>query len=127
SVVLHPGLGHNIRTGTHYDMEVVMKNNGILVLTGGIWTVGLIVLGLWGWQHVDAVVNWAGWEKRTIGAWCVRCCAIALIAAAEAILLALVVERVYRPDSVCGRAKLSALLVCMVCTVSAIALGLAGR
>jgi hypothetical protein len=105
----------------------MMNNKNVLILTGGIWTVGLIVLGLWGWQHVEAVVNWVGWEKRTIGAWAVRCMAIALIAAAEAILLALVVERVYRRDTVCGRAKLSALLVCMVCTVSAIALGLAGR
>ena len=105
----------------------MMNNKSVLILTGGIWTVGLIVLGLWGWQHVEAVVNWVGWEKRTIGAWAVRCMAIALIAAAEAILLTLVVDRVYRPDAVSGAARLSALFVFMVCAVSAIALGFAGR
>jgi len=114
-------------TGDVADREVIMNNKNVLIVTGGLWTVGLIVLGLWGWQRAEAVVNWVGWEKRTIGAWSVRCAAIALIAAAEAILLALVVERVYRPDGVCARAKLSALLVFMVCAVSAIALGLAGR
>ena len=40
----------------------------------------------------------------------------------------LVVERVYRRrDVVCSAVRLSALLVCVVCTASAIALGLAGR
>lgn len=102
-------------------------NRSVLIALGATWTVGLIVLGLWGWQQAQAVVTWVGWEKRTIGVWAVRCMAIALIAAAEAILLTLVVERLYRPDAVCGRAKLSALLVFSVCTVSAIALGLAGR
>ena len=102
-------------------------NNKSLIAVGAIWTIGLIILGFWGWQQSDAVVNWVGWEKRTIGAWSVRCMAIALIAAAEAILLALVVERIYRPDRICSGAKLSALVVFMVCTVSAIALGLAGR
>jgi hypothetical protein len=38
-----------------------------------------------------------------------------------------VVERVYRRDVVCSVMKLTALFVCMVCTASAIALGLAGR
>ena len=84
-------------------------------------------MGLWGWERAEAIVTLAGWEKRMIGAWSVRCAAAALIAAAEAVLLALVVERVYRPDALCRAAKLSALLTCMVCTVSAIALGLAGR
>src|SRR5260221_10747089 len=41
-----------------------------------------------------AIVTLTGWEKRTIAVWSVRCAAIALVAAAEAILLTLVVERV---------------------------------
>jgi hypothetical protein len=108
------------------DMEVAV-NKSIQIALGATWTVGLIVLGLWGWQRTETVVSIVGWEKRSIGAWSVRCAAIAVIAAAEAILLTLVVERVYRPDAVCGKLRLSALMVFMVCTVSAIALGLAGR
>jgi hypothetical protein len=102
-------------------------NRNVSIALGAIWAVGLIVLGLWGWQRAETIVTMMGWEKRTIGAWSARCAALALIAAAEAILLTLVVGRVYRPDRVCGAARLSALLIFMVCTVSAIALGLAGR
>ena len=102
-------------------------NRKVLIALGVVLTVGLIVSGLWGWQHAESIVTLTGWEKRTIAVWSVRCAAVALVAAAEAILLTLVVERVYRPDSICGAAKLSALAVLMVCTVSAIALGLAGR
>ena len=102
-------------------------NRNVLIALGAILTVGLIVLGLWGWQRAETIATVMGWEKRSIGAWSARCAAVALISAAEAILLSLVVERVYRPDTVSGAAKLSALLVFMVCTVSAIALGLAGR
>jgi hypothetical protein len=103
-----------------------MNRNAVITL-GGLWTIGLIVLALWGWQQADAIVRAVGWEKRAIGVWAVRSTSIALVSAAEAVLLALVVERVYRPDSVCGLAKLSALFVLMVSAVSAIALGLAGR
>jgi quinol-cytochrome oxidoreductase complex cytochrome b subunit len=102
-------------------------NRNVIVALGAILSVGLIVLGLWGWERAEAVVLMMGWEKRTIGAWSARCGAAALIAAAEAVLLALIVERVYRSDRVCRTARLSALLIFMVCTVSAIALGLAGR
>jgi hypothetical protein len=105
-----------------------MSGSRIATVTFGMaLTIGLIVLGLWGWQRSLAIATMVGWEKRTIGAWSVQCAAIALIAAAETILLTLVVERVYRPDAVCARARLSALFVLMVCTASAIALGLAGR
>ena len=102
-------------------------NRSVWIALGAVSTVGLIVLGLWGWERAEAIVTLAGWEKRTIGAWSARCGAAALIAAAEAVLLALIVERVYRSDAVCRAARLSALLIFMVCTVSAIALGLAGR
>jgi len=102
-------------------------NRKVLIALGAVLTVGLIVSGLWGWQHAESIVTLTGWEKRTIAVWSVRCAAVALVAAAEAILLTLVVERVYRPDAVSGAARLSALFVFMVCAVSAIALGFAGR
>lgn len=110
-------IGH----GGHVNRQVAM-----LVGTGA--AVGLVVLGLWGWEGADAVVTRVGWEKRLIGAWAVRCAAVASMAAAQAVLIGLVVERAYRRrDRVCGTLKLSALFTFMVCAVSAIALGLAGR
>jgi hypothetical protein len=103
-------------------------NKTAIIAIGALWTIGLVVMGLWGWRHADAVVSRVGWENRQIGAWAVRCMAVALVAIAQVLLLALVVERVYvRRDAVCAVAKLSAVLVFMVCTASAIALGLAGR
>jgi hypothetical protein len=94
---------------------------------GAFWTLALVLIGLWGWQRAESVVTLMGWEKRMIGAWSVRCMAAGLVAAGQAVLLALVVERVYRPDNLCRVARLSALFVFMVCTVSAIALCFAGR
>ena len=102
-------------------------NRNAMIVIGSVWTIGLIVLGLWGWKNAEAVVSRVGWENRVVGAWAVRCMAAALVSAAQAVLLALVVERVYRSDRVGVAARLSALLVCLVCTASAIALGLAGR
>jgi hypothetical protein len=102
-------------------------NRNAVILLGTAWAIGLVVLGLWGWEAADAVVTRVGWENRSIGAWAVRCAAIAAVALAQAVLIALVVERVYRRDRVCGVAKLSALFAFMVCAVSAIALGFAGR
>ena len=102
-------------------------NRVLLTVLGAVCAMGLVVAGLWGWQQAEGVVTWVGWEKRTIGAWAVRCAAVALVAVAQTVLLSVVVERVYRRDAVCRVMKMTALFVCMVCTASAIALGLAGR
>ena len=102
-------------------------NRSIAMTVGGFWTLVLVVAGLWAWQRADTVVTLIGWEKRAIAAWSVRCLAAAVIAAAQAVLLALVVDRVYQPDTAGRVAKLSALFVFVVCTVAAIALCLAGR
>ena len=103
------------------------SSRSFFIALGAVITVGLVIAGLWGWQRAETIVTLVGWEKRLIGAWAVRCMAVALVAVAQAVLLSLVVERVYRPDAVCATARLSALLVFTVCTASAIALGLAGR
>ena len=123
---LLPTVNCPLLTYSKDDMEVVMNRVFVAVL-GAVCAVGLVVAGLWGWQRAESVVTWVGWEKRTIGAWAVRCAAVALVAVAQTVLLAGVVERVYRRDAVCSVMKMSALFVCMVCTASAIALGLAGR
>ena len=102
-------------------------NRVFTTVLGAVLAAGLVVAGLWGWQRAEAVVTFVGWEDRSIGAWAVRCAAVALAAVAQAVLLVLVIERVYRRDVVCSLVKFTALFVCMVCTASAIALGLAGR
>ena len=102
-------------------------NRFFVTVLGAVFAIALVVAGLWAWQQAAAVVTWVGWEKRTIGAWAVRCAAVALVAVAQSVLLAGVVERVYRRDAVCTAMKFTALFVCMACTASAIALGLAGR
>jgi hypothetical protein len=107
-------------------MEVVMNRFFVTVL-GAVFAIALVVAGLWAWQQAAAVVTWVGWEKRTIGAWAVRCAAVALVAVAQSVLLAGVVERIYPRDRICTAMKFSGLFVCMACTASAIALGLAGR
>ena len=109
------------------DMEVWMNGRNLITALGALCAVGLVVTGLWGWQRAETLVTLVGWEKRMIGAWAVRCMAIALVSVAQVILLTLVVERVYRRDAVCATARLSALLIFTVCAASAIALGLAGR
>lgn len=105
-----------------------MNGRNVIAALGALCAAGLVVSGLWGWQRAQTLVTVVGWENRTIGAWAVRCTAVALVSVAQVFLLTLVVERVYRrPDAVCATARLSALLVFTVCTASAIALGLAGR
>ncbi|HYE18056.1 MAG TPA: hypothetical protein VEA69_06410 [Tepidisphaeraceae bacterium] len=100
----------------------------LLIGIGVVWTVGLVMAGLWMWQHSAAVVARAGWENASIGAWAVRCMAVALVAAGQGVVVALVVDRVYaRRDAICAVAKVSSVLVFVACTASAIALGLAGR
>ena len=105
-----------------------MLANRSAALTLGVGvTVGLVVLGLWGWEAAETIVGRLGWSNRSVGSWAVRCAAIGAVAAGQAVLIALIVERAYRRDRVCGFAKLSALFVFMVCAVSAIALAFAGR
>ena len=102
-------------------------NRFFVTVLGAVFAIALVVAGLWAWQQAAAVVTWVGWEKRAIGAWAVRCAAVALVAVAQSVLLAGVVERIYPRDRVCTAMKVSGLFVCMACTASAIALGLAGR
>jgi hypothetical protein len=52
---------------------------------------------------------------------------VGLVAVAQAMLLWLVTDRVYRRDLASDLLKLSAVLVCAVCAVCAVALGVAGR
>jgi hypothetical protein len=99
----------------------------MMIVIGTCGTVGLIVLGLVGWARVEGIVKWVGWENQYVGSCAVRCSAIALLSSSQAILLTMVVQRIYRLDALCRALRLSAVFVFMVCTASAIALAFAGR
>lgn len=99
----------------------------IAIGLSGIWMVGLVVLGLFAWRHAGDLGRLIGWQQPSLGLWSVRCAGIALISGAQAILLGMVVQRLFRPDPLSSALRLSALFVAMVGVVTAIALGFAGR
>jgi hypothetical protein len=99
----------------------------IVITLGVLGTMGLVVLGLGGWHRADTLVRWLDWEKRHMAYAAVRCTCVGLVAVAQAMLLWLVTDRVYRRDLASDLLKLSAVLVCAVCAVCAVALGVAGR
>jgi hypothetical protein len=100
----------------------------IFVITLGVLgAVGLIVLGLGAWHRADTLVRWLGWKKRHMAYTAVQCSAVGFLALAQAVLLWLVTDRVYRRDLLCDLLKLSAVLVGAVCAACAAALGVAGR
>jgi hypothetical protein len=86
----------------------------------------LIVAALCGWQRCDQIAAWSQGALAS-GPWSVRCAAVGLGAAGEALLLVGVVWRVFKRDALSSALGLSALLVMALCLVSAVALGLAGR
>ena len=93
---------------------------------GGLISIGLVVLGLWGWRHAaDIVADHA--SRPYVAAWAVRSAAIAAVAGAQAILLTLVVGRLYPWRLADEIFRVLAGLVVSVALVSAIALGLAAR
>ena len=98
-----------------------------VITLGALASIVLIVAGLQAWHRADTLVRWLGWEKRHMALGAVKSTAVGAVALAQALLFALVVDRVYRRDIVCDLLKLSAVLVCAICAVSAIALGIAGR
>ena len=99
----------------------------IVIALGVLATVALIVAGLETWHRADTIVRWLGWEKRHMALGAVKSTAVGAVAMAQALLFALVVDRLYRRDLVCDLLKLSAVLVVAVCALSAAAMTLAGR
>lgn len=98
-----------------------------LIFLGGVWGVGLLVLALWAWRNNEEAASFLQGHNRAVVAWAVRCAAVALIAAGEAVLGMLVIGNLWRHDLFTRVLVLSAALVFMLSTASAVALGLAGR
>ena len=109
-----------------------MSARGATTFGGAAVAVGLMVLGLWAWQHAAEVATDGGAARPYVAKWAVRSAAVAAAAAAQAVVLVVVVGRVYGrrgapPGAVDAVLRLTALLVFAVAAVSAVALGLAGR
>ena len=98
-----------------------------LIFLGGIWGVGLLVLALWAWRNNEEAATVLHAHNRVVVAWAMRCAAVALVAAGEAVLGILVIGNLWRHDLFTRVLVLSAALVFMLSTASAVALGLAGR
>ena len=97
------------------------------VISGGVLTVGLVLLALWGWQQAGLLADLWGATRPGVAALAVRSAAVAAAAAAQIILLTLVVGRFYPRQTLDEVLRLSAGLVATVALVSTIALALAGR
>ena len=103
-----------------------MHRNVGLALCGSLGII-LVMAALWGWQRCDQIAALWAQGPVVVGIWSVRCAAVALGAAGEAVLLFGVVWPVFKRDALSSALGLSALLVMALCLVSAVALGLAGR
>ena len=102
-------------------------HKSISLIFGGGWALGLLVLALWGWGRSADVARFLGSHNVAVAALSVRCAAVALGAAAQGILVWLVVGTIYRRDLFTSAVALSAALICLLSAVSAVALGFAGR
>jgi len=92
----------------------------------GIGASVMMVLGaLWCWQHASDLVT--GSSQPQIAVWGVRIGAVAMVAGAQMLAMLLVVSRIYRPDATTRALTWGATALLMLATVSAVALGLAGR
>jgi len=102
-----------------------MKLFSILFLI--LLSAALIIAGLWAWQQsLDLVLDW-GFDRPNIAQWAVRSAVIAMIAAAQIILLVPAIGRIYRRGIADTVIAFTALVVFALASVSAIACGFAGR
>ena len=100
----------------------------VSLVGGAVASLALLVVALWAWQHAAEVASDGGAARPYVAKWAVRSAAVAAAAAAQGVLLVAVVGRVYaRHGPLDDVLRLSAGLVFAVATVSAVALGFAGR
>lgn len=92
---------------------------------GGLVTVVLMVLCLWGWQHASELSREAG--QPYVAKWAVRSAAIAVGAVAQVVLLTSVIGRLYQRQLLDDVLRLSVGVVLAVSLVSALALAVAAR
>jgi hypothetical protein len=99
----------------------------IALLTAALISALTVAAGMWVWQQApDLVLDW-GFGRPDVAEWGVRSAAVAAIAAAQLILLTLVVGRIYRRGTFDSVLAFAATAVLALASVSAIACGFAGR
>jgi hypothetical protein len=107
-------------------MEVFMRQV-ILVLPASIVAGVLVVAGLWAWNGAaDWVLDW-GVGRPDIAVWAVRSAAIAVIAAAQVILLSLVGAKLYGRGAADSAIAFSVGAICAMASLSAAACAFYGR
>src|SRR3954469_25162232 len=98
---------------------------GITMLGGVLASVGMLLVALWSWQHAGGMV--VGWEQPGVAVWAVRVGAVGLAAAAQVLMMLLVVAKVYERGALASAFIICATMVFTLAAVSAVALGLAGH
>jgi hypothetical protein len=99
----------------------------ITIVPATVLAIALVVGGLWAWQGAwDLAWDWAS-SRPDIVAWGIRSAAVAAIAAAQIILIALVLAKAYRRGTFDLAVALTTGAIFALASVSAIACGLAGR
>ena len=101
--------------------------SGWMLLAGTAVACAMVIAGLWGWQgSADWAIDW-GAGNPEMATWAVRSGAIALIAAAQAILIGFVAGQVYRRAKADTILAITAGAVCLAAAASAVACGIVGR
>ena len=88
-------------------------------------SLGLVVGGLWLWQHAALLASDA--SRPDVAGWAIRSGAVAAVAAAQALLSFFVIAALFRRDVFTSAVRFAAGLVGGAAVVSAVALGFAGR
>ncbi len=88
-------------------------------------SLALVIGGLWLWQYAGFLASDA--SRPDVAGWAIRSGAVAAIAAAQALLSFFVVAAVFPRDLFTSAVRFTAGFVGGAATVSAVALGFAGR
>src|SRR5690349_15859261 len=105
------------------DMDV--RGQWLGVAFSSVVALGLVVGGLWCWRNASALASALGAAEGPLMARAFRSAAVCSVAAAQVLLLVVVVDSVYRRDALSLMLKVSAILVFVVAAVAALALGFA--
>ena len=92
---------------------------------GAVAAVMLVVAALWGWGQAWRIAEDA--HRPDVTVWAVRSGAVALLAAAQVLVVTCAVGAIYRRQPLDDMMRLLAALVATIALVSAVALALAGR
>ena len=112
---------------TLYRLLDVLQIQGAPFAGALISGIGIIVIGLWFWREAAVVAYGTGASHPNLAIYSVRCSAVAGIAAAQAVLLTVVVGRMYRPTVFDELLRRVAGLICAVSLAAAVTLALLAK